>query len=538
MKKKETVILFEFGLPDVEINLNGTMVNLKGKNFDIILSIIAVYTIYQEPNRNGYVEISSKVFKGKLSNYSTYIDYLESQGMIEKDYFFYKDNNRVSSKSLYDKNQTSKCYGYRFSWGFSKSVNVINTIYYQKTAGDKYQNYIDKIKPGYQLTESIPNINPETLKRLKRDFNSAKVVSLIPPKTNIEGSKYLDMGKWFDNILKLHKWKNVSKSFHFSANRLYTSFTSLSSTTRLNNISLSNQGIIELDIKNSFPLFISVYCIQQFPEIINDPDFIYYCELVKNGIFYEEMEKLLNRSLDCDTNRREEQYQKKLDKSKKLFEKEGIKTIVIDNRDTPKRKLTRTVVKELFQIYLNGQINRSPMVKGYGDSFIKDQMKNYFGCIDEQITSIKENEDMVYHKIVALETRFIFDIIEDLYQLYPNIRLLTCHDSLYCSNYQNEVREKWNEHMNRLYASLPGELLDNYEEDYEEYCFDEVFGTEEYEEYEEYEETTEYQIYSKTNSYFEKYIKDFDFSTLDKIEEEEEDDEDNLDDFDWLSNID
>lgn len=481
MKKKETVILFQFGLPDTTLKINNQNVNLKGKNFDIILSIIAVNTINKEPNLNGYVEIPSKIFKTQFSNYKPYIKYLIKQGMIQTDYFSYQKNNRESNNFLNEKNQKSKCYGYRFSWGFSKTVNVIKTIYYQKVTGSTYLNN-NKTKSDCQTNQNTPNIyiNPDTLRRLKRDFNSAKVESLIPHKTNIENSKYVDMGKWFDNILKLHKWKNVSKSFHFTTNRLYTNFTSLSSITRGNNISLSNKGIIELDIKNSFPLFLSVYCVQQSPDIIHDPDFIHYCELVKNGIFYEELEKILNRSLDCDTNLREEKYQKELKKSKKLFETEGIKTNVIDNRDIPKRKLTRSVVKELFQIYLNGKVNTSPMVKGYGDSFIRDQMKNYFGCVHEQICSIKEKGNVVYHKIVELETRFIFDIIENLYELYPDIRILTCHDSIYFPvNYQHQVKVVWENHMNRLFTSIPGEISNDYEEDYQEFSFEEYFHMEE-----------------------------------------------------------
>jgi len=518
MKKKEAVILFEFGLPDTTIKIKGEEVNLKGKNFDIILSVIAVYSIYKDPNKNGYVEISSTVFKEKLGNYKPYITYLLSQGMIENDYFIYVNANRVSSQFLYDKNQTSKCYGYRFSWEFANSVNVIKTIYYQQTVNTKEKKY--QAKPVKSIQE-IPNyINPETLKRLKRDFHSAKIVSLIPMKTNMEGSKYLDMGKWFDNILRLHKWKNVSSFFHFSTNRLYSNFTSLSSHVRKNNITLSNQSLEDLDIHNSFPLMIAVYCLQQDPQIINDPDFIRYCELVKSGTFYEEMEKLLNMSLDCDTNIREIKYAKKVKQAIKLFEKEGIKTKLIDNRDTHKRKLTRNIVKELFQIYLNNDLKRSPMVKGYGDSFIKVQMKNYFGCVHEQITSIKEQDNMVYHKIVEIETRFVFDIIEELYESYPEIRILTCHDSIsFSSNFQNEVQEIWDKHMNRLFNSLPGEISDNNEEDLNEYCFEEVF---------QMEDTTEIQTPSKSKFIYSYTAEDFEF------EEDDIDFEDNDDSFGFV----
>lgn len=81
--------------------------------------------------------------------------------------------------------------------------------------------------------------------------------------------------------------------------------------------------------------------------------------------------------------------------------------------------------------------------------------------------------------------------------------------------------------MNRLYASLPGELSDNDEEDNDECCFEEVFGME------DNEEINESPIYSKTNSYYEKNIKDYDFSTLD---DSEEDDNEMEDDFEWFYN--
>lgn len=459
-KKKQTYILFDFGLQNSTTIYNDKLFKIKGDIINKLLSIIAVDYIYKQPNPQGYIEIPASIFKKAHSNYKPYIYYLIYNNIIECDnYFVYKFQDIISHKPLYDMLERTKCMGYRFSWEFSKSANVIKTIYYKKTIQQKKTK---NPKKQHQKQLADPNnlpqisINPETFNRLKRDFRSAHITTLIPRKINQDDSKYIDLSRWFRNIVQLHRWKNISSTYKLKANRIYSNFTFLSSYVRKECITLSGEAIKELDIHNSFPVMLAVYAIQQNPGLKADYDFIKYCTWIKSGQFYDLLKHKLNEYIDSDTNTREKKYQKQLAKARKHFDRTGEKLKIADFRDTPKRQLTRKAIKELFQIYLNGDKKRSPLVKGYGDSFIRKQMKQYFACIDELVSYDKSNKGMIYYILSMIETSFILGIVEELYAKYPDIRILTCHDSIYYPfSYNDKVEEVWYRHLNILYNMLP-----------------------------------------------------------------------------------
>lgn len=460
MKKKQTYILFDFGFPNSTTFYKDKTYKIKGDVINKILSVIALDYIQKKPNSQGYLEIPSIIFKHAFSNYKPYLNYLITNNIIECDnYFVYKFQDKVSHQALYDLLERTKCMGYRFSWGFSKSANVLKTIYY-KINTPKKTTLKAKKQPKKQPSNPVDSpqitIEPETFKRLKRDFRSAQISTLVPRKINYDESKYIDLSRWFRNIVQLHKWKNVSTTFKVKANRIYNNFTFLSSHVRRECISLCGEELNELDIHNSFPLMLAVYAIQQNPELKEDPDFIKYCSWIKSGKFYDRMVELLNIALDCDTTTREKKYQKELAKAIKYYEETGEKLKIIDNRDTPKRKLTRKAVKELFQIYLNGDKKRSPLIKGYGDAFIRKQMNNYFPCIDEIVSNDISKNGMIYYILSEIETKFVIGIIKNLYSVYPEIRILSVHDSLYYPiSYQDAVEGVWFRHLNELYNMLP-----------------------------------------------------------------------------------
>lgn len=460
MKKKQTYIYFDFGFPNSTTTFKNKTYKIKGDVINKLLSVIAVNYIFKRTNPQGYLEIPATIFKQTYSNYAPYIHYLTTNNIIECDnYFVYKHQEKVSHPELYELLSRTKCMGYRFSWEFSNSVNIYKTIYYQKYTQNKS---IKKQKKNPKKIDTIIvdypqiSINPETFNRLKRDFRSAQITTLVPQKINQDDSKYVDLSRWFRNIVQLHKWMNVSSTFKLKANRIYSSFTFLSSYVRKECITLNCEAIKELDIHNSFPLMLAVYAIQQNSELKYDPDFQKYCGWIKSGKFYDNIVEIFNRYLDSDTNSREKKYQKQLEKAQKHYEDTGEKLKIIDKRDTPKRRLNRKAVKELFQIYLNGDKKRIPLIRGYGDTFIRKQMKQYLSCVDDIVSDDKSNKGMIYYILSEIETKFIIGIVEELYSNYPEIRILTCHDSIYYPiSYSDKVEEVWYRRLSELYHILP-----------------------------------------------------------------------------------
>ena len=412
------MILFEFDFKDKIYNLKGKEIKLKGKYFDLILSVIAKNIIFEGVDKNGYTIISSSSLRKKYSRYKIYLDYLIYIGKIERDYY------KLGKKS----------YGYRFTDFYKQDIKLNKIIYYPSVKEDRRNRNKTKLN-------SI-GIDPPILKRLKKDFNSCMIDFDLRKnqieKTYDEWGNFIDIGKWFRNNLDLHKWKKGYITYSFSSNRLYTNFTSLSSHIRKNNIKLNDENLLEFDIRNSFPLMVAIYMKNVNPDIITDYDFEQYCTSVINGIFYNDLTKGLNLIRNCNKKGNED--------------------------DISIRLLSKSEVKQLFQIYLNGDIKRAPHLNGIRP-FINEYMSRKYGSVHELIRKTKEsNKNNVYHTLVKIETQFIFDIIKELYQKYDDIKIVTCHDAIYVpSSFKDRVQRVWDEKMKELIKDLPCEIDDNFD---------------------------------------------------------------------------
>lgn len=421
--------------------------------------------ITNEDPQNGYVEIPSFSFRKLYDNYWVYISYLIEHEIIERKP--YSVQNHI-------------CYGYRFCYQFIKKINIEEVIFSnpcERTVDYKEIPVQDQALVNYHI-----------IQRLKSDFHSAEIDTVHIDKVRIEDTAYVDAKKYFYNIIQLYKWKSGDEHnyFEWKSNRLYTNFTFLSSHYRKSNIKLNGESLVEFDISSSFPLMLAIYCIKVNPDIVNDYDFKEYCTSIKRKSFYEDLTLSLNRTKDCD--------------SKKA------KTDTNGNQIT-NRKFTKDIVKKLFQIFLNGDSSRIAYVEGYSNSFIREQFQLKYPLVYEIIEQVKSNNEQIYYKLSKIESEFIFQIIENLYNEIPGIKTLTCHDALYLPLSFKEIgTEVWDMHMKTLLNNLPDNLISTQ--------FDSVI-------------MEELGMYEEDDCYLGKKVFYSQDEDLDNDEEEE-------DDFDWF----
>ena len=448
MKKINRKVFFEFkgfvGIEIREVKNETKVTKLYGKNFDKILNLLVSNMLTKGVNhQNGFVDIPSSAFKATLDNYKVYLQYLISQGYLERSYFVYKSNGKTNPDYLYKSYRKNKPFGYRFTELFKREIKIKRVIFIPNPNFDNstIKSLSQNNKQYFEL-----NINPEILKRLKQDFNTCQIIDTEIEKTNFPNSKFIDIDKWFYNQAELFKWKRADITFTMTSGRLYTNFTRLSSHVRSNNILLNNEKIFCKDISNSFPLMIALYCIKTNPRLVNDADFIEYCSWVTNGTFYENLKTGLNQYRNADEKHRLKVKQSK-SKQNMSFQYEELKA---------KRLLSKDIVKVLFQIYLNGQNENIPFVQGYGNSLITDYMKMKFGAVHEQITRLKERDNCTYEKLVLEESQFIFQVVGTLHDKYPTIKLLTVHDSIYTTESDFfKLEKEWNIQFQKLIEILP-----------------------------------------------------------------------------------
>lgn len=448
MKKIKRKVFFVFeGFEEFENGGSNCTTNvpklLKG-NFDKLLNLFVNKMLIKGVNhQNGFVDISSTVLKDTVGNYKPYVQYLINKGYLERSYFVFKTRGKSCPEYFLKNYRKNKPFGYRFTEYFKQEVKIKRIIFVPNTSVEPSKI---KSKSQNKRNNNMLFFNPITIKRLKKDFNACQIINDKILKTNFQNSKYIDIGKWFYNQAELFKWKRGDKTFLVSTGRLYTNFTRLSSHVRSGNIMLNNEEILCKDISNSFPLMLAIYCIKENPQLINDNDFIEYCNWVTTGTFYKNLTESLNHSRNADEKHRINSKQSK---------GKHHSTITEENLFS-KKALIKDVVKILFQIYLNGKIDNTPHIEGYGNSLIADFMKMKFSAIHEQITRLKDSNCCIFDKLVREESQFIFQVIENLYKKYDYINLLTVHDSIYTTKSDFQILDnEWNHQFKKLIEILP-----------------------------------------------------------------------------------
>ncbi len=384
-------------------NNNWNDKSFKAKGINKVLNIISESIVYNGVDDKGYTEISAKTFQTKFSNYKPYLKYLLNFNIIKRDYYI------LGKKS----------YGYRFTEAYKEKISI-NKIYIKRKGSEK-------------ATENMTvRIGEDIKSRIEKDFKSCDVIFNLRQnqlsKTKDEWGNFIDISKWLYNNIKMAEWKKGNTYIKWKSNRLYTNFTNISSHIRLENIKLNGEELVEFDIPNSFPLLLANYAIKQNPEIFKDYDYQNFTDLVINKKFYSHIQKKLN--------------------SIRNIGKSGD----YGSKDT--RLLTKIEAKQLFQQYLNGNSKKIAFVNGVRVD-INYLMQQHFPTIHDIILNIKQAGNSVYEILVKMESTLIFDIIEEIYSKFDDIKLLTCHDAIYVPiSYKDRVNEIWNKHIDNLIGEL------------------------------------------------------------------------------------
>lgn len=406
--------IFEFNLKDkVPFTYRGIKKILKKENLNDILNLLANKILNNGVDHNGYTLIHSSELKSVNWEYETYISYLLSNGFIERDYYLNTEDKK-------------KPYGYRFTENMKEQIELSGIIYLPSpnVSKKKIQKYDKNV-----------SICSDVFDRLKKDFLAAEIIYNLKngqiEKRKDEWGNFYDIEKWLHNNVELNKWKKGYVSFSWSSERLYTNFVRLSSNIRANNIQLKGEKIVEFDVKSSFPLMLAMYCLNVNPKIFNDPDFASYCNSLINGTFYAELKQGLDSFRNSTKGDKESDY--------------------------GTRQLSKNEAKILFQMYLNGNENKVHFLNGVSCD-INIHMEFKYPSIHQILVQLKDEGKKPYNELVRIETKLIFEIIEELYDSFNEIKILTCHDAIYVpESFGTKTRIIWDKHLNNIKSQLPVE---------------------------------------------------------------------------------
>ena len=405
------MVILEFKFEDnIEFNKKGKLHKLKTDNFSNVLNTISKSILYNGADYNGYTPIHNSKFNSGYTGYQAYLDYLLKYEYIENDYYI----------------KGERSYGYRFSEFFKHNVELTNIIYRTKPRTTKKR--IQKFDGNVCTKEHIND-------RLILDYKHASKNLIFNlkreqlEKTKDEWNNYYDIKKWLSNNIKLYKWKQGFLLYKWSRYRLYTSFTFLSSHIKTNNIRLNNEKIVEFDIKSSFPLMLADYCLDVNPVIFKNYEFGCFCTSITTGQFYNDLMVGLNKNRNITKGNSES--------------------------DIDTRLISKGEAKILFQMYINGNYKKTHYLNGLR-SDVNLYMLSKYPMVHEILVNLKNSNQKPFDVLAKKETKIIFEIIEELYQNYSEIRILTCHDAIYVpTSFVSETSNIWNQHMDKLKSRLP-----------------------------------------------------------------------------------
>jgi hypothetical protein len=334
------------------------------------------------------INLYSKILRNRYGlHYKSYVDKLLDIGFIKL-------------KSNYCAGIKAKTYVLNwFDFDSIKRVKVYDAILLKNS----YKEYHRKLNSNSPIDLDIRKRLVEDLESVKINFEkSLAFIDDLSNKNKITSSKY------FKNYHSIVNIKENNIYFIFDDwGRLHTNYTVLKKEIRKNYLTIDNEPIIEIDIRNSQPFFLSK--IIKFEMNISDPEIKLFVDLVDNGLFYDNF----------------------VDKFPNYFTADNLQ----ENRNISKK----LVYKVLFGY--NG-------IKSEQSKMFKEIYPKIFDYI---IGKKKSEKDYKYfsYKLMRMESDFVFGkVVPDIYKKIKGIKLFTVHDSItYPLKYKEKVEEIFYHHL-------------------------------------------------------------------------------------------
>lgn len=334
--------------------------------------------------------LSSSILRKKYGEfYNYYIQYLCENGfmnLVSKYYVGKKTNSyKIVSNHIYD---------------------VVRWKSFDKFLLKKTKNRYESSITETNKSSINPNIRKnlvDCITKIKIDYQGA-----MDFLNNLKNKNLIEESKYQKNIISIENINSNNIYFNFDDyGRFHTNFTILKKEIRNEFLTINNEILTEIDLKNSQPLFFAVLLKDELAEINNDTQ--KYFDLVKNGLLYDDI------IANSEINDRNEA-------------KELIYKVLFGNNFRSNRKENK-IFKKLY-----------PSVYSYICEY-KD---------------LRDNYRELSHDLQRLESDFIFNkVVKEIFETYPEIILFTVHDSIiFPISYREKIEIIFNKHFRDLIREL------------------------------------------------------------------------------------
>jgi hypothetical protein len=394
-----TKYLYQFIPQKFEYLIKTKVIEYKGVNLKTAYLINIIHELmlkFYFSNRN-YIDLApnedikfnlwSSILRKKYGmHYNKYMEYLTDIGFI-------------SMTSDYYVGKKAKTYRINpFEINTIKKVKTNDAILAKKST----KEYLMQSITSYCNSP----INPKIRKKLVDDLYHVQIdyeksINLL---NDLKKNGEIEINKFYKNLHSVESIKSNNLFFKFDEyGRFHTNFTILKREIRQNFLKIDNEEIIEIDIGNSQPLFLSLLLQEEMEP--DDPEINNYIWLVRQGLFYEHIINNFNNLSRSDV---------KLLTYKVLFGHNGI--------NSTENKIFQSLFPKIYDYII--------------------EYKN-----------VNDNYKSMAHILQRMESDFIFGkVITEIYEKVPGIRLFTVHDSiLFPIKYEKQVREIFERNKKELF---------------------------------------------------------------------------------------
>jgi hypothetical protein len=334
--------------------------------------------------------------------------------------YYFKKENRFALNATILKDKYGYLYNYYINYLVSNRILILKTNYQNGVTSRIYaldENiFTDKIK-------RYKNLDKVLLKKYKNKFvdmihiNNTSKVSLIEPTIKeklvsdlfsvkieydraiffLDSLKHQDIDIYNRNIYSVDCINDKHIFYHFDDyGRMHTNYTILKSFIRKNCLLIDGEETCEIDIPNSQPLFLTKI-IDMDSSLVDEKEFQLFKELTTSGTYYQYVMSQLGE----------------------------------DN----KKKVKEMTYKVLFG-------------RNITSSRVDKNFKKLFPTIHQFIRNYKKEHGdykILAYDLQKAESDLIFNtVIKKVMQFYPEIKLITIHDSIV-------VPRKYKEEVNQIF---------------------------------------------------------------------------------------